>query len=111
VRWFPALVSNHVVDLLKRYDAQDLPQTLTDYIKARDHYDYQDHVKRGAAHADFVPNDVIDRFCVIGTVEQSRRRIEELVEVGVHQFNLYLMVDKPENVIKKYGEAIIPAFN
>ena len=111
VRWFPALVSNHVVDLLKRYDAQDLPQILTDYIKAREHYDYQDHVKRGAAHADFVPDDVIDRFCVIGSVEDSKRRIQELIDVGVDQFNLYLMVDKPENVIKNYGETIIPAFN
>ncbi|TMD12716.1 MAG: TIGR03842 family LLM class F420-dependent oxidoreductase, partial [Chloroflexi bacterium] len=82
VRWFPALVSNHVVDLLKRYDAQDLPKALTDYIKARDHYDYSEHAQRGAAHADFVPDDVIDRFCVIGTVEQSRKRIEELIDVG-----------------------------
>jgi len=111
VRWFPALVSNHVVDLLKRYDVKDLPKALTDYIKARDHYDYSEHAQRGAAHADFVPDDVIDRFCVIGTVEQSRRRIEELIEVGVDQFNLYLMVEKPEAVIKKYGEAIIPAFS
>jgi alkanesulfonate monooxygenase SsuD/methylene tetrahydromethanopterin reductase-like flavin-dependent oxidoreductase (luciferase family) len=110
VRWFPALVSNHVVDLLKRYDAQDLPETLTDYIKAREHYDYQEHAKRGAEHANFVPNEVVDRFCVIGTVEESRRRIEELIEVGVDQFNLYLMVDKPEAVIEAYGKAIIPAF-
>jgi probable F420-dependent oxidoreductase len=110
VRWFPALVSNHVVDLLKRYDAQDLPKALTDYIKAREHYDYSDHAKRGAAHADFVPDEVVDRFCVIGTPEQSRRRIEELIEVGVTQFNLYLMVDKPENVIRTYGEEIIPRF-
>jgi probable F420-dependent oxidoreductase len=111
VRWFPALVSNHVVDLLKRYDAKDLPQTLTDYIKAREHYDYQEHAKRGAAHAEFVPDNVVDRFCVIGTVEESRRRVQELIDAGVHQFNLYLMVDKPENVIKQYGEAIIPTFS
>jgi probable F420-dependent oxidoreductase len=110
VRWFPALVSNHVVDLLKRYDAKDLPKALTDYIAARDHYDYSDHAKRGAAHADFVPDEVVDRFCVIGTLEQSRRRIEELIDVGVTQFNLYLMVDKPETVIKTYGEEIIPRF-
>ena len=110
VRWFPALVSNHVVDLLKRYEVKDLPPALTDYIKAREHYDYSEHAKRGAAHADFVPDDIVDRFCVIGNVEQSRKKIEELVEAGVTQFNLYLMVDKPEAVIKTYGEEIIPAF-
>ena len=54
---------------------------------------------------------MIDRFCVIGTVEESKRRIQELIDVGVDQFNLYLMVEKPEAVIKAYGEAIIPAFN
>jgi probable F420-dependent oxidoreductase len=111
VRWFPALVSNHVVDLLKRYDAKDLPQALTDYIKARDHYDYQEHARRGAAHAEFVPDSVVDRFCVIGTVEESRRRIQELIDVGVDQLNLYLMVEKPERVIEQYGQSIIPAFS
>jgi probable F420-dependent oxidoreductase len=110
VRWFPALVSNHVVDLLKRYDPGDLPAALTDYIKAREHYDYDDHAKRGAAHADFVPDDVVDRFCVIGTVDQCRARVQELIDAGVHQFNLYLMVDKPEEIITTYGREIIPHF-
>ncbi len=111
VRWFPALVSNHVVDLLKRYDPGDLPQTLTDYIKARDHYDYADHVKRGASHAAFVPDDVVDRFCVIGPVEACRERLEELAAGGVDQFNIYLMVDQPERVIETYGKEIIPRFS
>ena len=110
VRWFPALVSNHVVDLLQRYDPGDLPPALTDYIRARRDYDYQDHAKRGAAHADFVPDEVIDRFCVIGTVEQCRSRIEELVQAGVDQFNLYLMVERPEAIIETYGREIIPHF-
>jgi probable F420-dependent oxidoreductase len=110
VRWFPALVSNHVVDLLKRYDPGDLPRALTDYIKAREHYDYQEHARRGAAHAEFVPDDVVDRFCVIGNVEQCKARVGELVEAGVDQFNLYLMVDRPEEVIEAYGREIIPAF-
>jgi probable F420-dependent oxidoreductase len=110
VRWFPALVSNHVVDLLKRYDPGDLPPALTDFIKARDHYDYQDHVKRGAAHTAFVPDEVVDRFCVIGTVEDCSVRLRELAALGVHEFNIYLMVDNPERIIETYGREIIPAF-
>src|SRR5262249_35617230 len=31
VRWFPALVSNHVVDLVSRYKPEDLPKELTAY--------------------------------------------------------------------------------
>ena len=111
VRWFPALVSNHVVDLLKRYGADGLPPELTEYIKARDHYDYAEHVQRGAAHTAFVTDEVVDRFCVIGSVASCIQRLRDLRAVGVHQFNIYLMVDRPEAVIETYGHEIIPAFN
>src|SRR3712207_2681740 len=30
-RWFPALVSNHVVDLVNKYPREDLPESLTGY--------------------------------------------------------------------------------
>jgi probable F420-dependent oxidoreductase len=110
VRWFPALVSNHVVDLVKRYQPSDLPKALTDYIEARDHYDYSEHGRTGAEHAEFVPDDVVDSFCVIGTVDQCREKLRALAKVGVDQFNIYSMVDDPEGVIRSFGETLIPAF-
>lgn len=109
VRWFPALVSNHVVDLVKRYSSTDLPQALTDYIRARDHYDYRDHGRAGAEHAEFVTDEVVDRFCVIGTAEQCRSKLRDLESLGVHQFNVYSMVDDPEGVIRTFGNELIPA--
>ncbi|MBI3647570.1 MAG: TIGR03842 family LLM class F420-dependent oxidoreductase [Actinobacteria bacterium] len=111
VRWFPALVSNHVVDLVKRYSDTDLPKELTDYIEARDHYDYADHGRTGAEHASFVTDEVVDRFCVIGTAEQCREKLSELQALGVHQFNIYSMVDDPAGVIQSFGAELIPAFN
>jgi probable F420-dependent oxidoreductase len=110
VRWFPALVSNHVVDLVKRYSTTDLPQELTDYIKARDHYDYSDHGRTGAEHAEFVTDEVVDRFCVIGTTEQCLAKLRELDALGVDQFNIYTMVDDPAEVIERFGRDIIPVF-
>lgn len=110
VRWFPALVSNHVVDLVKRYSVEELPKELTDYIKAREGYDYHEHARRGAAHAAFVPDDIVDRFCVIGTVEQVKEKLAHLASLGVHQFNIYSMVEGPERIIDLYGSEIIPAF-
>jgi probable F420-dependent oxidoreductase len=110
VRWFPALVSNHVVDLVKRYSDTDLPQELTDYIRARDHYDYADHGRTGAEHAQFVTDEVVDRFCVIGPAEECIRKLKELQSLGVHQFNIYSMVDDPEGVIRAFGKDVIPAF-
>ncbi|HEX8026466.1 MAG TPA: TIGR03842 family LLM class F420-dependent oxidoreductase, partial [Candidatus Limnocylindrales bacterium] len=38
-RWFPALVSNHVVDLVNRYPREQLPESLTGYIRDRTGYD------------------------------------------------------------------------
>jgi probable F420-dependent oxidoreductase len=110
VRWFPAMVSNHVVDLVSRSSDTDLPKELTDYIAARDHYDYSDHGRTGAEHAEFVTDEVIDRFCVIGTVEQCLAKLKELEALGVHQFNIYSMVDDPAGVIEGFGRHLIPAF-
>lgn len=110
VRWFPALVSNHVVDLVNKYKSGDLPQELTDYIAAREHYDYSDHGRTGAEHAEFVTDEVVDRFCVIGTPDQVRAKLKELEELGVHQFNIYSMVDDVAGVISGFGNDVIPAF-
>jgi probable F420-dependent oxidoreductase len=111
VRWFPALVSNHVVDLVNRYST-NLPQELTDYIKARDHYDYSDHGRTGAEHAEFVTDEVVDRFCVIGSAEQVVAKLKELQGLGMDQFNVYSMVEDPGpgGIIRDFGEHVIPAF-
>jgi probable F420-dependent oxidoreductase len=112
VRWFPALVSNHVVDLVNRYAGAELPAELTDYIKARDHYDYQDHGRRGAEHAEFVTDEIVDRFCVIGTVEQCTEKLRDLERLGVDQFTIYAVsVEAPEAIIETYGREIIPEFS
>jgi probable F420-dependent oxidoreductase len=108
VRWFPALVSNHVVDLVKRYQPEDLPREFVAYIEAREHYDYKDHGRSGADHASFVPDEVVDRFCVIGTADDCKRKLRELSKVGVGQFNIYSMVDDPEALIRTFGKEIIP---
>ena len=74
VRWFPAMVSNHVMDLIERYGwDSEIPTELTDFVKARKFYDYKDHSRVGAAHGEFVTDEIADRFCVIGNVEQTTR--------------------------------------
>jgi probable F420-dependent oxidoreductase len=110
VRWFPAMVSNHVVDLVHRYASTALPAELTEFIRARDHYDYADHGRTGAEHASFVTDEVVDRFCVLGTPERCLAKLRELEALGVDQFNIYSMVDDPAGVIRSFGEELIPAF-
>jgi probable F420-dependent oxidoreductase len=108
VRWFPALVSNHVVDLVNRYERSQLPANLTGYIRDRAGYDYQHHAEVGSANAGFVDDEVVDRFCVIGPVEEHIRKLRSLQDAGVDQFNLYLMNGDEEETLEIYGREIIP---
>lgn len=111
VRWFPAMVSNHVKDLIERYgtDGSSVPKALTDYVQARKFYDYNDHSRVGAAHGEFVTDEICDRFCVIGNAEQIKTKLKELEGVGVDQFNVYLMTHAQEDTLAAYGSDIIPA--
>jgi probable F420-dependent oxidoreductase len=112
VRWFPAMVSNHVKDLIERYgtDGSVVPQALTDYVLARKFYDYDEHSRVGAKHGEFVTDEICDRFCVLGSVEQATAKLQELESVGVDQFNIYLMTQGQEETLQAYGEGIIPRF-
>ena len=77
VRWFPALVSNHVVDLVKRYGEQGLPSDLTAYVRDRPGYDYQHHAESGSSNAAFVDDESVERFCVIGDSKGAHREAAE----------------------------------
>jgi probable F420-dependent oxidoreductase len=112
VRWFGGMVGNHVADLVARYgeDESKVPKALTDYIKARQGYDYAHHGKTGNPTTDFVPDEIVDRFCVLGPVSNHIRRMEELAALGVDQFALYLMHDAPEETLQAYGRSVIPRF-
>ena len=108
-RWFPALVSNHVVDLVNKYPRQDLPEELTTYVRDREGYDYLHHAEVGSSNAAFVSDDIVDRFCLVGSVEDHVARLRELADAGVDQFNLYLMNGDEEQQLEIYGREVIPA--
>jgi probable F420-dependent oxidoreductase len=108
-RWFPALVSNHVVDLVNKYPREQLPETLTGYVRDRTGYDYLHHAEVGSTNAGFVGDEVTDRFCVIGSVDDHLAKLRRLAEVGVDQFNIYLMNGDEEQTLEIYGRDIIPA--
>ncbi len=109
VRWFPALVGNHVVDLVNRYQGSDLPEALTTYIRGRSGYDYLHHAEVGSSNAEFVTDEIVDRFCVVGSVDQHIAKLRELAAAGVDQFNLYLMNGDEERMLETYGREVIPA--
>ena len=110
VRWFPALVSNHVMDLIRQYKPQDLPAALTAYVQDRGSYDYQHHCEVESSNANFVSDEVVDRFCVVGPVEAHLEKLHKLASVGVTQFNLYLMCGDEEESLATYQREVVPAF-
>jgi len=109
-RWFGGMVGNHVADIVGRYGASGaVPKALTDYIERRDGYDYNSHGKAGNDHVDFVPDEIVDRFCVLGTAEDHIAKLQALKAIGVDHFAGYLMHDAKEETLRVYGETVIPA--
>ncbi len=109
-RWFGGMVGNHVADIVAKYgDSGDVPQALTDYIKGRQDYDYNEHGRAGNTHTAFVPDEIVDRFCILGTPEEHVAKLEQLRAIGVNQFSVYLQHDNKEETLRVYGETIMPA--
>ena len=110
-RWFPAMVSNHVKDLIARYGTDgEIPKALTDFAQAVKGYDYSDHSRVGAEHGKYISDEICDRFCLLGDLDQHFSRLRELEALGVKQVNLYLMTSASDDTVKRYGQEIIPQF-
>ncbi|MER5475815.1 TIGR03842 family LLM class F420-dependent oxidoreductase [Streptomyces sp. NPDC002734] len=110
-RWFGGMVGNHVADLVSRYgaDGSMVPHELTDYVRSRQGYDYAHHGRTGNPDTAFVPDEIVDRFCVLGPVERHVEKLTALRDLGVDQFAVYDMHDAQEKVVDVYGAHVIPA--
>ena len=109
-RWFGGMVGNHVADIVARYGADSsVPKALTAYIAGRQGYDYNEHGRAGNTHAAFVPDEIVERFCILGDSSEHVERLEALRDLGVTQFAGYLQHDNKEETMRVYGEHVIPA--
>jgi probable F420-dependent oxidoreductase len=111
-RWFGGMVGNHVADLVTRYGETSgmVPADLTSYIKAREKYDYSHHGRAGNPDTEFVPDEIVERFCLVGPVEAHVAKLEQLRSLGVDQFAIYAMHDAIDQVIDDYAHQVIPSF-
>jgi probable F420-dependent oxidoreductase len=109
-RWFGGMVGNHVADIVKRYGASGaVPDAFTAYIEQREGYDYNSHGKAENDHVDFVTDEIVDRFCILGTADDHIKKLKALQDIGVDHFAGYLMHDDKEETLRVYGETVIPA--
>jgi probable F420-dependent oxidoreductase len=112
LRWFGGMVGNHVADLVRRYGTDGpVPKALTDYIAGRQGYDYSHHGRAGNPDTEFVPDEIVDRFCLTGPAPAHLDRLRELADIGADQFAVYLMHDQPEATMAAYGAGIIPVLS
>ncbi|MCE0493690.1 TIGR03842 family LLM class F420-dependent oxidoreductase [Vibrio salinus] len=111
-RWFPAMVGNHVADIVEKYgtDSGLVPKSLTDYIEKRKGYDYSKHGQSDNPYLDFISDDIIESFSILGNTDNHITKIKQLKESGVTQYNIYLDNGDEENIIAQYGNHIIPEF-
>ena len=112
-RWFGGMVGNHVHDIVTRYGAEGaaIPKSLSDYIAGREGYDYNEHGRAGNTHAEFVPDEIVERFCLIGPPERHIERLRELAAIGVDHYGLYLQHDAQDPTLSAYGQRVIPRVN
>ena len=114
VRGFPAFVSNHVTDMLRYYDAADLPKTLIASVEDKGTYDYRQHTDSSAEHSAVISDELTDAFTVIGTAEQCADKLNKLKEIGATQLCIYFMgtdEDEMYETIETYSREIIPRVN
>jgi alkanesulfonate monooxygenase SsuD/methylene tetrahydromethanopterin reductase-like flavin-dependent oxidoreductase (luciferase family) len=105
-------VGNHVADIVAKYGEHGaVPEALTTYIEGRHGYDYNTHGKADNDHVDFVPDEIVDRFCILGTADEHIAKLEQLRALGVTQFAGYLQHDSKEETLRVYGETVIPALS
>ncbi len=118
-KWFPALVGNHVADIVEKYgEGSDLvSKSLTDYIENRraggaggDAYNYRQHADKDSDNTYFVTPEITDSFGILGPVECHVEKIKELEAAGVTQFTIYLTNGSEEKIVAEYGEHVIPHF-
>ena len=110
LRWFGGMVGNHVAELVKRYgeNSSSVPKVLTDYIRDRAGYDYAHHGRAGNPSTDFVPDDIVDRFCVLGRIEDHIAKLTTLRDMGADHFAIYLMHDAEAETLDAYGQSVLP---
>src|SRR6476469_2393169 len=84
MRWFGGMVGNHVADIVARYgESSEVPGALTDYVRGRQGYDYRHPCKAANPSLEFVSDEIVDRFCLVGRADDHLKRLAELAALGV----------------------------
>jgi 5,10-methylenetetrahydromethanopterin reductase len=96
VLWVPCAVSDSAPakDAVKAHVARVVahpqpyvldPQEQKVLAEIRKTYDYYHHMNQAANHAEVIPDWLVDKFAIAGTVAECRGQIERLKKTGIQQ--------------------------
>ena len=113
VRWFPAMVSNHVQDLIDRYgtdgsidpEGADRLRRGAQVLRLQRALARRRQARRVRHRRDLRP------LLRARQPEQATAKLRELESIGVDQFNIYLMTEGQEETLEAYGRDILPQFS
>ena len=77
VRWFGGMVGNHVADIVERYGDDGAGARSAHRLHQGPPGVRLQPARAGVGntHADFVPDEIVDRFCILGPVEAHLARL------------------------------------
>ncbi len=112
IRWFPGVLSNHVADMVRRLPREQAPANLLRLLEEPSRYDYREHARRGAHHADSVSDELVSMFGIAGPLDACIDKLRQLEAVGVTELCIYYLSTPEEEVAasaRLFRDSIIPA--
>lgn len=77
--------------------------------RIREQYNYYEHMNPEAAHADLVPDNLVDLFALAGTPDECAQRLKEIEALGVDQVSIVPFVRPGESrapTIRTFAEIV-----
>lgn len=77
--------------------------------RIRDGYNYYEHMNTEAAHADLVPDELVDLFALAGTRDECAQRLKEIESLGIDQVSIVPFVrpgQSREATIRTFAEIV-----
>ena len=120
-RWEPEILTNLIWQLMRTYGIENLPESTTrgfEWLAEKEdwwgEHDWSLHGKPDDKHEEMITDEMVDRFCVLGSPQNCIDKLRELEKIGVSRFCVYLAGLESQEEIKEqirlWGEEIIPHF-
>ena len=78
--------------------------------KICEQYEYYQRMVVRADHSELVPDQLVPKFAIAGTVEECREQVKQLLETGVQQVSIIPHTPDPQDrlaLIRTFAEDVV----